>query len=426
VGPLLLLSLVALFAWWGFGEAIQQSGAALARGALESNRFAAKFVARTAAHELDARWRTIEQLADSAALRQALREIAADSEVRKLLTEVSNPQATTLELEQWQHRFREHPKRLKLQEQLRTLIAARPRPEVSGWFLTDAQGVQLAHVPGDSEIPTVGRNFSWRSYFHGQAKDRPDTWRAGPTQHVTDTTLSAVYQSRGSNRWTVAITAPVVDTAARDEFLGVIGLTLEMGQILEFHGGPLEGSDNQFPVLVDWRDGEHKGVILRHPLFDQLVGQQGSVPGRFKDYRLAPADLPNQPARMEHFHDPLSDDPDGKAYDKQWLAQMEPVVLHGQETGWIVIVEEAYDRAIGEPLKELQAELLRFGLGTAAMMLLVVAGLWAMAIRLLNQSTPAQRVTALAGAAQPGSGLSGSGDSSGQPGVTPAGPTPTV
>jgi hypothetical protein len=273
----------------------------------------------------------------------------------------------------------------------------------------------------------VGRNFSWRSYFHGQAKDLPDTWRAGPTQHVTDTTLSVVYQSRGSNRWSVAITAPVVDTAARDEFLGVIGVSLEMGQFLEFRGGgSLEGSDHQFPVLVDWRDGEHKGVILRHPLFDTLVGQQGSVPSRFKDYRLTPADLPNRPARMVHYHDPLSDDPDGKDYDKQWLAQMEPVVMHGQETGWIVIVEEAYDRAIGAPLKELQAELLRFGLGTAALMLLVVAGLWAMAIRLLNQSAPVKRATALASVTERGSGLTGSGDSSGDGGATPAGPAAQV
>jgi hypothetical protein len=426
VGPMLLLAAVSMFAWWGFGEAIRQSTAALTQQALESDRFAAQFVARSAANQLEVRWRMVEQIAANPRLRQLVAELTADSEIRKQLTQLSNPEATTIELEQWQYRFRENAQRQKLQDELQALLKAHPQPEVYSWFLTDARGVQMANLPADAEIPTIGKNFSWRSYFNGQGKDLSDTWRPGPTEHITDTTLSVVYRSRSNHRWMVAISTPVFDRPSHDEFLGVIGMSLELGRFLELRGkDQVADGDHQFPVLVDWRDGENKGVILQHPLFDRLIAQQGAIPDHCKDLRLMSRDLPRGGSRMENYHDPISDDPEGTDYQRQWLAQMEPVVMHGQDTGWIVIVQEAYDRAIGAPLAGLKSELLRWGVATAVMMGLLLAGLWTLAFRMLQQATP-QRALALANLSEhatPGPVGRGGDDSSGASAFAGAGST---
>ena len=46
----------------------------------------------------------------------------------------------------------------------------RPREdeEVASWFFCDAQGLSVVRVP---ESRTIGKNFAWRSYFHGGPRD---------------------------------------------------------------------------------------------------------------------------------------------------------------------------------------------------------------------------------------------------------------
>ncbi len=58
--------------------------------------------------------------------------------------------------------------------------------------------------------------------------------------------------------------------------------------------------------------------------------------------------------------------------------------------GWRVIVQGAYARAIGSTLDELRGSLVRYGLMAAGMVLAIVAGLWAAALRLLGQGSPAR------------------------------------
>ena len=58
---------------------------------------------------------------------------------------------------------------------------------------------------------------------------------------------------------------------------------------------------------------------------------------------------------------------------------MEPVRVRDQDTGWIVIVQEAYDSAIGATLDNLTHGLVRSGLIALGLIALVMAGLWGMA-----------------------------------------------
>ncbi len=41
---------------------------------------------------------------------------------------------------------------------------------------------------------------------------------------------------------------------------------------------------------------------------------------------------------------------------------MEPVKVRGEDTGWLVIVQTAYDEAIGSTLENLTTGLIRYGL----------------------------------------------------------------
>jgi hypothetical protein len=65
---------------------------------------------------------------------------------------------------------------------------------------------------------------------------------------------------------------------------------------------------------------------------------------------------------------------------------MEPVKVRDKDTGWIVIVQEAYDSAIGATLDKLTHGLIRSGLIALGLIALVMAALWGMAKRLsMNQ-----------------------------------------
>lgn len=388
VGPAMLLAVVTLFAWRGFSAAIERSERALTARALESNGFAARYVARTAANELERRCEAVEQVASSERLRRALAETLGQPELQALLKRLSDPALDESQLEPLRQQFRQHPSRQRLQREFEALIPIpwRPPPhrgssdEVASWFYCDANGISAARLP---ESLTLGKNFAWRSFFHGGIADRPRSWRPAPGEHLRRTKPSAVFRSQASDRWIVAIAAPVWDGSPHKRFLGVVAMTVEVGRFVE-----LQGSQDQFAVLIDWREGEHKGIVLQHPLLDALRAAQGKVPDRFEQYRLRREDLPNRLQRMQAYRDPLAQDPEGHRYDKRWLAQMQPIRARGADTGWIVIVQEAYESAIGATLADLRAKLVRYGIGAGAMVVVVVVGLWVLAVRLVRESGP--------------------------------------
>jgi len=191
--PALLLLVVTWFAWRGFGVALQQSNDALTYRALQSNRFAAQYVARTAANELERRYQAVEQLAEQLAasdvFRRELDGIRGDIAVRELLDRIdasqrqTAPKARTEEagrpspaietppqeldpqdiaLSNLCEAFRNEAGRRPLQREFETRIPHdMSTPEhVASWFFCDADGVSTARVP---ESETLGRNFAWRS-----------------------------------------------------------------------------------------------------------------------------------------------------------------------------------------------------------------------------------------------------------------------
>jgi eukaryotic-like serine/threonine-protein kinase len=278
-----------------------------------------------------------------------------------------------------------HPARQALQHRLERLRGDEKEPEAASWFVTDAAGLQLARAPDSS---TIGYNFAWRSYFTGD--DHPQTWRAKPDEHITKTNLSYVFLSVAANRWSVAISTPIVreeETASEEEsagrFLGIMAMTVEVGRFI------VNRDAEQFAVLVDMRSGPDRGLILEHPLFEQLIREHGQVPDRFLHYRLQDNQLPDGAGttdsqdRCEHYIDPLGEDPEGTEYDKRWLAEMAVVGLGAGNTGWKVILQESYEQAIGRTLDTLRSELLQSGLRAMVVIAVLSTALWGFVVRVL-------------------------------------------
>ena len=389
VGPALLLAVVTWFSWQGFNAALQKSNAALTERALESNKFAAQFAARNVGYELERRYQLVRRVTGSDAFRKRIVEALADPEYHSLLDQLSDPALHGLKLALLQKRFREHPMRLMLEKELAAAIPSSPgeRPEekATGWFFCDSHGISTARVPDGT---TIGKNFAWRSFFHGGMHDMDETWRPGPEEHITATRVSDVFNSKATTLWTVAISTPVYDRSPEKKFLGIVAMTIGVGRFVNF---PF--SENQFAVLINNREGKNKGVVLQHPLFDRLFAEQRELPARIQTYRVQPDDMPNTPERQQYYSDPLAVDPEGAEYDRRWLAQMEHVIVRDKDTGWIVIVQEAYDSAIGSTLTQLTSGLIRSGAIALGLIAMVMAGLWALAKRMSGGTSAANKFT---------------------------------
>ncbi len=431
VGPLLLLAVVSIFAWQGFNTAVRQHEAELTERALANNQLSALRVADIASKELQRRFEAVEQVAGSPALRHAIVQALQDAEFSKLAEELSDPkwvQRRTSESirRAWAERverFRRHPARTRLQQAFAEALPPWMRPpdiegmegegQVASWFFCEPHGISTVRVP---ESQTIGVNYAWRSFFHQLADDQEPTWRPGRLEQLGSTRLSAVFRSQASHNWIVAVSAPVYADDQRGQFLGVVALTVRVDRVVE-----LKGDENQFAVLADLRprrfEGQVvRGTILQHPLFEQLRPIPAEAPEagpstagaqyrelltRLQRYRLPEEYFPRsgqQGLQLRDYRDPLAQAPEGQALDKRWLACIQPVLVRGSETQWVVIVQEAYDRAIGAALDRLRQGLVGYGLAAASMVGVVLLGVWVLALRLLRESAP------LRGPAGPASG----------------------
>ncbi|MEE8450293.1 MAG: serine/threonine protein kinase [Thermoguttaceae bacterium] len=423
VGPALLLLVVSLFAFRGLEEALRQSDTALTARALESNKFAAKFAARAAVNQLEERYRAVQQVAASTELQRALADFVAEEEIAGLLDQLGESAAedssSALKI------FREHERRQDMQDSLDLAIPGNMHePKVTGWFLTDTRGVQVARIPQrpnpqESELfASIGKCYAWRSYFHGDPDDLPKTDR--PTHHIDRTTVSAVFRSQATNQWMVAISHPVYGPApdglaSEGPFLGVVALMVDLGRFVELekpgNGETEQGAaeqngfadrGSQFAVLLDWRkERSHRGVILQHPVLRKLLEDHGRLPEDLQGeaYRVLPEDLPayalpqdfpkealpkdfdTRAATREPYRDPLDFAEKHGGPPCDWLVQCELVAVNGDTPGWAVIIQEDHNNVIGSTLETLQRSLIRYMVMALAAIALVVACLWSFVIR---------------------------------------------
>jgi len=308
-----------------------------------SLRLAAQFAARIVASQIDLRLRIVEAKASEVSLAEMLS--AAEGKPR-----TSEP-------------------RKKLQAWLEACKKATDESSrADSWYITDAQGVQLARADYDEK--TIDESFWYRDYFNGLGLDLPKTPKRDDVKAIRRPYVSNVYQSKATGRIRVSFLCPIwrepADKSNGKDPLGVLGMSVDVG---EFKSLQIGLDEAQTATLVSLRPDvvegtEARGLVLHHPrllatLGKQLATEEGlkNLPRidtplvdrlqKLRERRLAQLQLGDGATPLDGSLDPaykdlLSDDPNAK-----YLAVFEPVFVPSWQAepdvynpGWLVIVQD--------------------------------------------------------------------------------------
>jgi serine/threonine protein kinase len=391
VFPLLILLVIGLFGWRGYQQALSDTEQLATDQALDNNTFAARLAAQQVAGEIQRYFSIVD---DEANRRPVFDEAYQAVRNHELLAKLADADATAEQLRGWQSEFRADASRTALDEYLaRRLRKHKAHPRLASMFVLDAAGTQVAAAfSGGEPSRSIGRNLAFRTYFHGGPIDLPETVRVGEAlKPITDTHLSAVFQSTTTGLWKIAVSTPIKRTTNdREETIGYFVITVNMGDFEVFQQVQPD-AHYRLAALVDGRPGQHTGVILQHPLFAELDRQGDRLPDSFREYRVS-IDA-NGEMRSKHYRDPLANDPEGRSYRGQWIASAEPVVLIGETkpSGLVVLVQEDYQQVTG-PVRQLGQRLLREGMLAFAVVVLVTGLVWLAVLRLMRRPRTAPRL----------------------------------
>ena len=392
VGPLVLLCATCIYGWRSIRGATKSTTAALRTEAFSSNQLAARFASLTLETEVDRYFALTRDEASRPELQEALRGYLTDPQSAARLAPISGSVSSVEAQRQAAARdaVLDDPLRLQLDQALEERLArytdpkADPRrPRLSTMFVTDARGTIIGIAydePVSRPFSSVGRNYAYRTYFHGESDDLPrdtpiDEIRPQPSTH-----LSSAFESTATGLWKVAVSTPIVldEDAEPDAFFVV---TINLG---DFNLSQSQQGASQIAVLVDARDGDKRGTILQHPLMDRRRNEQRVVAG--EAYQV-PSGLMKRilDGGDVDYQDPVSKADDGQEYAGNWIAAMQPVELPtdpdqeeqnvGRTTDLMVLVQYRLDTVLA-PVGQLSSSLLWEGVAAVSSVLFVTLILW--------------------------------------------------
>jgi hypothetical protein len=420
LGPLLLISVMTLFGWWAFRQAVGDSEKEITLKANESNLFAARLAARSAAEQIDEYFRVVRQLARDEDFLAAFVAFDKDPELIKMRRQLADPNQNDPNRFPELHKIRIEFIANKLRQKLQPFLEEKmvnlqgDFPRAASWFVNDREGNQVASVfePGD-RVETLGKNWSYRTYFTGL--DRDQKTKSGnrevytvsedieSRQMIDRQHLSAIFLSKASNTWKVAFSAPIV---VDGQIRGVVAATAEVGDFVEFK------NDGQmhYAILVDDRAGDTKGTVLEHPLFDEILKdpQRGRIPESLTRCVVDIESIPDKEMLLDgqtvadhpRFVDPVGVEPDGRAYNQEAIASKAAVTMRDysatnaasppatqtrSETGLYVVAVQNY-QSVTEPAQMLGRRLGRLALLASLFLLAVALGMWLLVARMLRES----------------------------------------
>ena len=218
----LLLVVMLLAGWWAFLDERQD------RLRLEDALLQASYSRQLFLQTEDSRHlsEAVETAAADPELHRLLQALPQSPQLQALLQDLhaqtrSNPAADSQRRE-----FIVHPERAKLQAWLDAKQTSGPK-EAFSWMLLDRDGILVARSP---EADAIGRDYTWRTYFHGGPRDlnpseplRRDT--DGSLHHVQATHLSAVLLTEVTDRHATVISTPIL---VDHEFCGVLGIMIDL------------------------------------------------------------------------------------------------------------------------------------------------------------------------------------------------------
>lgn len=392
LGPLLFLTVLGLFGRSAYRKSVQDSDSMVRRGARSTSRFAAKFAAETVARRIDHYYDLVTDEADDAEFQKMVASLQKDPEIESLLGDlVISPEIDGAKQQESRERFVSNEGRNELSMRLDALLTNNQADDIASWFVTDANGVQLASAISNERSPdsTVGFDYSRRAYFHGGRYDKAKgIHHADPP--LSETKLSSVFKSEASGTWKVAVSTPIKHEG---QIIGVVALTVELG-----HLGSKEfaSSDDMFQVLVDARDGQ----ILQHPLYNEVLEKKKqekpdevAVLPDYSNYKVDLSQLLEPEEEVDFirlYTDPLGDAPDGATYAQRWVAAQQPVRLADFDPGLTVLIQQNYEEA-AKPVVTLGQGLIRDAFVALMLSIAGVLYLWYLVTRALRDPNEAMR-----------------------------------
>ena len=396
LGPMVLLIIMTILATHWYGHTTENAESAVVDRVYESNAWVAKHVARSIEEEIARYFEVIEAEAN----RPEFREQFNHTETLPTLAALSNNQKDGPSLSTKQALFVADHDRHRLRDYLRERLGRtidelekNPNgPKFASLFALNRQGTILAVAYDKSfRSRSVGKNYCFRTYFHGGNKDEPEDVRTPLVQPIRQTHLSAVFQSTTTKMWKVAVSTPIFSQDNPKTVIGIIALTVNLGDFAYLRN---QNREDHFAVLIDGRPGIEQGTILQHPAFDHGLSQ--SLDDNQKHFRLDATQLEYLRSQQHKlYQDPIGLTPQGKTYRGDWIAAIEPVRLpdepqdpensSNRQRKLLVVVQESKSVATA-PVSQLGKQLLYEGIVALVILILVASGLWFLVIRSTGKS----------------------------------------
>ncbi len=396
VGPLLVLLATSFFGARSIRQASSRTEDALRTEAFDSNQLAATFAARTLESEIERYFRLTREEASRSDFVDQLASTLSTPKVQELLGEIAameTPMATHVE-NPTRDQLLDHPARKELDDLLQSRLRRytgpdKParRPRLATMFVTDSLGTILSiayEQDVDRDENSAGRNFCYRTYYHGGRVDLPkDTTQIGRVVPLRTTHLSAAFPSTATRLWKVAVSTPIFLSDDRSKPDAIFVATINLG---DFELPQSRQGANQIAVLVEAREGMAQGTILQHPLMDKrrregvrAEGEKYQIPPILMRRLLAGGDV--------DYQDPLAAAADGGGYGGPWIAAMQPIsvpraddelesaIAVEKRADLLVLVQYRLEKVI-EPVDRMRAALLFNGAAAIGSILIVTLTLW--------------------------------------------------
>ncbi len=389
VGPLLILMATCVYGVRSIRRASESTKSALRQEAFGSNQAAATAAAWALESEVDRYFRLARD--EAANLVQPLTTALEDQQVKDTLAEISSLQIPAKTQDTGaRDRLLDIPARLQLTDRLNQRLALyKDSPpnsrklRLASMFVTDAQGTIISiayNEPVERADNSAGRNFCYRTYFHGGRQELAKTDPLiGQVNPATSIHLSAAFQSTATGLWKVAVSTPIFLDDQHTEPNALFVVTINLGDFRL-----PQNKEGGAAVLVQAREGSDRGTILQHPLMDArrsvgqtLANEKYQLPPELFDRLAAGGDV--------NYLDPMAGAEDGTAYEGDWLAAMQTVSVPyesdagGQgettNTDLLVLVQFRLDKVM-EPVNQMRTALLWEGAAALLSILCVTLTLW--------------------------------------------------
>lgn len=422
VGPLLLLAVMGFFSWRGLKLAESESAEQLREWSLRSNEFAAKFAARTLETEFAGLFQRLTEEANKSAFRDRFDRCIKDcsEDLANLGSQESSGEARTGFLAR-----REHRELLGyLENRLDRLIGnkdAKKTTKLSSLFVLDSKGTNLGTAMHESASDSSeGRNFAYRTYFHGLREDRSPQADRSDLKPIAYPHISSPFSSTSTGRWKIAVSVPIVDDeedlGKTDRVKGVLVLTINLGDfelLAEETNEVGRKPDSRFAVLIDGHEGIREGTLLQHPLLKKVDSDPSDTRLKNAIFQIDDKQFKAlNPDGMYNYQDPVADDELGAAYQGSWIASIQRVsisqhmapILGEKKSGdnapvdsdkgiddesdrapidlWVLVQERS--EAVTLPVRSLGSKLVREGIIALVSLLAVISVLWVFVLRIMK------------------------------------------